>query len=115
MNHNQIGFIEFPSSDLSASKTFFTTVFGWTFKDFGEKYTAFSESGPHGGFFLSDAKSSVATGGALVVIHSDDLEKTQAAVEANGGKVVKAIFAFPGGRRFHFTDTTGNEWAVSGK
>lgn len=29
-----------------------------------------------------------------------------------GGNIVKPIFAFPGGRRFHFTDPSGNEYAV---
>jgi len=34
------------------------------------------------------------------------------AVGDAGGRVVKPIFDFPGGRRFHFTDPNGNELAV---
>jgi predicted enzyme related to lactoylglutathione lyase len=34
------------------------------------------------------------------------------AVTAAGGEIVKPIFAFPGGRRFHFREPGGNELAV---
>ena len=51
-------------------------------------------------------------GGPLVVLFSKDLEATRASVEAAGGAVVREIFEFPGGRRFHFTDPSGNELAV---
>ncbi|HEX7718467.1 MAG TPA: hypothetical protein VF389_01575 [Woeseiaceae bacterium] len=29
-----------------------------------------------------------------------------------GGTICKEIFTFPGGRRFHFLDPNGNEFAV---
>ena len=48
----------------------------------------------------------------LPVLFARDLEAMQAKVEAAGGTIVKAIFAFPGGRRFHFTDPDGYELAV---
>jgi hypothetical protein len=34
-------------------------------------------------------------------------------VTAAGADIVKPIFAFPGGRRFHFLDPNGNELAVT--
>ena len=34
------------------------------------------------------------------------------AVEAAGGSIVVPIFAFPGGRRFHFRDVDGHELAA---
>ena len=40
------------------------------------------------------------------------LRTVTAAVEEAGGIISKAPFAFPGGRRFHFTDPSGNELAV---
>ena len=52
------------------------------------------------------------SGSPLIVLYSSDLEETKKAVEASGGEIVKEIFIFPGGRRFHFADTTGNEYAV---
>jgi hypothetical protein len=33
-------------------------------------------------------------------------------VEKAGGTIVKPVFDFPGGRRFHFHDPNGNELAV---
>jgi predicted enzyme related to lactoylglutathione lyase len=36
----------------------------------------------------------------------------QTKVAASGGTIVKEIFSFPGGRRFHFTDPSGNELAI---
>ena len=33
-------------------------------------------------------------------------------IEKAVGKIVKDIFTFPGGRRFHFSDPSGNELAV---
>ena len=110
--HNQINYLELPARDIGASKTFFTEVFGWSFVDYGPEYAAFSDSGVEGGFFTSDLASSTATGGTLVVIYSSDIEDTQARVESAGGRLTKPIFDFPGGRRFHFIEPSGNEMAV---
>jgi len=65
-----------------------------------------------GGFYKADLTMSAEQGSALVVLYSNDLEKTQAGVEAAGGKITKPIFSFPGGRRFHLSDPNGNEFAV---
>lgn len=113
MSHEgKINYVEFPASDLEATKFFFASVFGWVFTDYGPEYTAFSSSGLDGGFFKANLKSETSLGGALVVLYSDNLEQTQATVLSLGGKVVKPIFSFPGGRRFHFTEPSGNELAV---
>ncbi len=111
-NNNQINYIEFPARDLAATKAFFNTVFGWEFQDFGPDYASFTGQGVDGGFFTSDGASTTAAGSALVVLYADDLEATRDRVEGNGGTIVKAIFSFPGGRRFHFTEPSGNELAV---
>ncbi len=112
--HQKINYTEFPASDLPAVKAFFADAFNWSFTDYGPDYTAFSadSAGLDGGFFRSDLTATTATGSALVVLYSNDLEATQATVESNGGAIIKSIFSFPGGRRFHFTDPNGNEWAV---
>lgn len=109
---NKINYIEFPSKDLNATKTFFTTVFHWVFEDFGPEYTAFSNQGTDGGFFKSDATCSSDAGSALVVFYSDNLEAIQNQIEAAGGIIVKPTFSFPGGSRFHFQEPGGNELAV---
>lgn len=112
MQHHKINYVEFGARDLDATKLFFESVFHWQFQDYGPDYCAFSDAGLEGGFYRAELASSAATGGALVILYSDALEETQAQVEANGGVVVQAIFDFPGGRRFHFTEPSGNELAV---
>lgn len=110
--HEKINYVEFPATNIKATKDFFTQVFGWSFQDFGPEYTAFSNQGINGGFFRSDLKSSTNHGAALIVLYSQDLEATQDKIEKANGVIVKPIFSFPGGRRFHFTEPSGNELAV---
>lgn len=110
--HEKINYVEFPAKDIPATKAFFNDVFGWVFEDFGPEYTAFSSQGLDGGFFKSDLAASTKNGSALIIFYSKDLEETQAKVISAGGKIVKPIFSFPGGRRFHFAEPSGNEFAV---
>jgi hypothetical protein len=111
-DHEKINYIEFPSKNLEVTKEFFQSVFGWSFTDYGPEYTAFSDQGVDGGFFNSDLTVSIAHGSALAVFYSKDLAATQAKIENAGGAIVKPIFSFPGGQRFHFSDPNGNEYAV---
>ena len=110
--HEKINYVEFPAKDIKAAKAFFTAVFSWSFVDYGPEYTAFSNAGLAGGFFKSDLTVSTDTGSALIVFYSKALEQTQTKIEQTGGSIVKPIFSFPGGRRFHFSDPNGNEYAV---
>lgn len=110
--HETINYLEFPSRDLASTRAFFSTVFGWTFTDYGPDYSAFTAQGIEGGFYQSTLVASSQNGGALIVFYSRDLEQTQAKIEAAGGTILKPIFTFPGGRRFHFADPNGNEYAV---
>ena len=110
--HEKINYVEFPAKDLNATKEFFTNVFGWSFQDFGPEYSAFSNQGIDGGFYKSDLSSSTNNGAALIVFYSNDLEATQEKVKKASGIIVKQIFPFPGGRRFHFTEPSGSEFAV---
>ncbi len=111
-DHEKINYVELPATDLTATKAFFTKVFGWSFQDFGQEYTAFSNQGINGGFFKSNTSSSTDNGAALIVFYSKDLESTQEKIKNNNGIIIKPIFPFPGGRRFHFTEPSGNEFAV---
>ncbi|MGB0564004.1 MAG: VOC family protein [Spirulinaceae cyanobacterium] len=110
--HETINYIELPARDIPAAKTFFATVFGWTFEDYGPEYTAFANAGIDGGFFKADLAVSTEQGSALIVFYSENLAQTQTKIEQAGGSILKPIFAFPGGRRFHFADPNGNEYAV---
>ncbi len=109
---NTINYIEIPASDLERTKAFFSDLFGWEFVDYGADYSAFNDGQLDGGFYTSGKAASMETGSVLVVFYRDDLEKAVTDVEAAGGKIVKPIFPFPGGRRFHFTDPSGNEFAI---
>jgi predicted enzyme related to lactoylglutathione lyase len=108
-NDRRIDYIEFPALDAAKSKEFYAAVFGWKFEDYGPTYTSFHDGRLAGGFAADpDERPSK----PLVVMYASDLEGAQQAVERAGGTITRAIFSFPGGRRFHFTDPSGNELAV---
>jgi predicted enzyme related to lactoylglutathione lyase len=90
-------------------KEFYGTLFGWTFVDYGEDYASFSDSNMNGGF---NADASHRTKAPLAVIETDDIAALEKQVQQAGGKVTMPTFSYPGGRRFHFTDPSGNELAV---
>ncbi len=111
-NDGKLNYVEFPAQDLAATKAFFSAAFNWSFVDYGPDYVAFSDQGLDGGFFRSEQSSTTATGGALLVFYSADIKATFAKIQQHGGTVIKPIFDFPGGCRFHFTEPSGNEFAV---
>ncbi len=107
-----IVYIELPSADVAVSKNFYGSLFGWSFEDFGPTYSAFSESGLDGGLNGDAADRAKAP---LVVLETDNLELMVEKISAAGGTIPMPIFSSPGGRRFHFTDPTGNELAIMQK
>jgi len=113
--HEKINYLEYPSQHIEATKVFFSTVFQWQFEDFGPDYCAFYNAGLDGGFYRANLCSRAEEGAALVVLFSENLEDTQEKIMAAGGRIVKPIFDFPGGRRFHFREPGGNELAVWSK
>jgi len=110
--HEKLNYVEFPANDLLATKTFFQHAFGWKFTDYGADYVAFDHRGLEGGFFKSPLCSTTDQGSALLVFFSNDLESTASKVTQAGGVINKPVFSFPGGRRFHFIEPSGNEFAV---
>ncbi|GIG41072.1 VOC family protein [Cellulomonas phragmiteti] len=113
--HHAIDYIELAASDLLAAKAFYGAAFGWTFTDYGPgpAYVGIHRSGggpaEAGGFRLDDE---VRPGGPLVLLYSSDLDASAQAVRAAGGTVTEGPYDFPGGRRFHFRDPSGNELGV---
>ncbi len=105
----RICFVELPSKGIEASERFFTEVFGWQMTQFGPTYACTMTGNVDLGL---QADAEEATAAPLVVIQVDDLDTSLAAVLAAGGSITKEPFSFPGGRRFHFLDPSGNELAV---
>jgi predicted enzyme related to lactoylglutathione lyase len=110
--HEKLNYVEFAARDLKATSTFFEKAFAWNFTWYGDEYVAFSNEGLDGGFYQADLKTREETGGALLIFYSNNLESTMAKVSQSGGDIIKPIFSFPGGRRFHFLEPSGNEFAV---
>jgi predicted enzyme related to lactoylglutathione lyase len=104
----RLNYLELPVGDVPALKAFYGAAFGWTFTDFGPDYASTMTGDTDVGL---DGSGQGRTQ-LLPVIAVDDLEATQAAVEAAGGIVTVPIFGFPGGRRFHFRDPQGHELAA---
>jgi D-aminopeptidase len=105
----RVDYVELSVTDMKAAKAFYSAVFGWKMQDWGPDYASFEDGRLAGGFRLVDE---VHRGGPLVIIYAVDLEAVEASIRAHGGVIVQEIFSFPGGRRFHFTDPSGNELAV---
>ena len=109
MENNHITYLEFKANDLEKIKQFYHQSFDWEFTDYGPTYVAFSESGMEGGFEKTEDQI---INGALVILYHKNLDTIKDIIMEAGGKISKDIFSFPGGRRFHFTDPSGNELAV---
>ena len=105
----RMDYIEFTTTSMEATKSFYSEVFGWEFTDYGPDYTSFTDGRLGGGFTVAPE---VSGGGPLVVLYSTNLAEIEALVRQSGGQIVRETFDFPGGRRFHFTDPSGNEMAV---
>lgn len=109
---NRIDYVEFPApsaASLQASKEFYRDVFGWSFQDWGEEYADTKDSGVSSGIACNPLHRPAMP---LVVLYSGDLDATKERVRQAGGSISKDIFAFPGGRRFHYIDPAGNQLAV---
>jgi hypothetical protein len=105
----RFNYVELPVGDVPAAKAFFERAFGWSLTEFGPSYAATLTGDTDLGL---QGDSAEATKAPLPVIDVPDLEAALAAVEQAGGTIARPIFAFPGGRRFHFLDPSGNELAA---
>ena len=107
---NQIDYVEIPVTDLKKTRDFFSSMFGWSFQEWGDEYMSFNDGRLDGGFRL--AQEAAPATGVLVVFFSDNLERDVQRIKELGGAISQEIFSFPGGRRFHFVDLVGNEYAM---
>ncbi|MCT4581115.1 MAG: VOC family protein [Flavobacteriales bacterium] len=109
MNNTLINYIEFKSTDLEATRQFYSQLFGWEFKAYGDRYIAFSGAGIDGGFELTDEEIQ---NGVLVVLYHRNLEEILGKLKQLKTVITRPIFSFPGGRRLQFLDPSGNELAI---
>lgn len=104
-----VNYLELKSTDLEVTKNFYSKAFGWTFTDYGSNYTAFENAGVSGGFEKTEGPI---TNGVLVILHYPNLDDIKQKIITLDGKISIDIFSFPGGKRFHFLDPSGNELAI---
>jgi uncharacterized protein len=109
---NTIDYVEMPSRNLDETKRFFAALFQWSFQDYGPGYASFDDGRMAGGFYAAEKTAGVDSGGILVVFYRPDLESVLTEVKRLGGSITREIFDFPGGRRFHFREPGGGEFAV---
>lgn len=107
---NRIDYVEIPVTDLQKAREFFSALFDWSFQEWGDDYISFSDGSLDGGF--RRAAESAPASGILLIFYSEDLEKSVSRVESLGATISEPVFPFPGGRRFHFIDPTGTEFAI---
>ena len=105
----RVDYIEIPVTDPAKARDFFVALLGWETQDWGSDYISFDDGRLQGGFRLSEAPAPAT--GVLVVFYSENLERDRARVIELDASISLDIFPFPGGRRFHFVDPVGNEYA----
>ena len=107
---NRIDYVEIPVTDVPRARAFLEAMFGWTFREWGDDYLSFSDGRLNGGVRKSDVPAPAT--GVLLVFYSANLERDVERVRELGGTISQEIFSFPGGRRFHFVDPAGTEFAI---
>ncbi len=105
----RLDYVELPAKDMAASRAFYESAFGWSMTQFAPTYAATTSGDTDIGL---QADQSEQPGAPLPVIQVEDVEAALAAVTSAGGRILKPIYPFPGGRRFHFADPSGNELAA---
>ncbi len=109
-SQHRIDYIELTVTDMAGAQRFYSEAFGWQFTDYGPGYAGIRNGDKEaGGLRLDDP---VTQGGPLVILYSRDLESSLDSVRQAGGTIVVEPFEFPGGRRFHFEDPSGNQLAI---
>ncbi|MEO8141406.1 MAG: VOC family protein [Sphingomicrobium sp.] len=110
MTSPRIDYIELPSVTAhELTRAFYAKAFGWTFADYGPDYAATEDGTVDVGL---NGQPDDALSAPLPVVRVDDLSAAFEAVVAAGGLIARPIFAFPGGKRFHFIDPSGSELGV---
>ncbi|UZK67903.1 VOC family protein [Sphingomonas sp. M1-B02] len=105
----RISYVELPVHQVAKVRDFYAQAFGFGFTDFGPDYAATTSGDVHLGLNGSDEGRPTHP---FALVEVDNLEAAEEAVFNAGGTVTVPIYAYPGGRRFHFSDPDGNELGV---
>jgi predicted enzyme related to lactoylglutathione lyase len=106
----RIDYVELPSATAhELTRGFYAKAFGWSFTDYGPDYAATTTGDVDLGL---NGEPVEALSAPLPVIRVADLDAAFERVGQAGGVIARPIYAFPGGRRFHFIDPGGSELAV---
>lgn len=107
-SHARTDYLELSVRDAARTKDFYAAAFGCTFQDYGPDYLGFNDGTRENGGMRVEPQAAP----PLPVLYADDLDAVKARVVAAGGTLLGKDLEFPGGRRFHFRDPSGNELAV---
>jgi len=105
-----IDYVELSVDDLEQAKAFYGAALGWQFTDYGPDYVGLQHPTRPGEEFGGMYPNPSASRGdsVLALCRTDDAEAALASVMAAGGKIRDELHEYPGGRRFTFTDPSGN-------
>jgi len=106
---SRLNYVELPATDMAKTRKFYEAAFGWALVEFGPTYAATTTNDVDIGLQADRADAPRAP---LPIVHVENLEAALKTVIAAGGAITKPIFSFPGGKRFHVRDPSGNELAV---
>lgn len=109
-DEGRIDYIEIPVTDLDRSREFLSQLFGWEFQEWGPDYYSFNDGRLDGGLRRSEEPAPAS--GVLLVFYTQDIDRDYDRVKALGATISQEVIEFPGGKRFHFVDPVGTEFAM---
>jgi predicted enzyme related to lactoylglutathione lyase len=109
-DEGRIDYIEIPVTDLDRAREFLSQLFGWEFQEWGPDYYSFNDGRLDGGLRRSEEPAPAS--GVLLVFYTQDIDRDYDRVKELGATISQDVFEFPGGKRFHFVDPVGTEFAM---
>ena len=109
-SEGRIDYVEMTTTDIDKTRAFLEQLFGWEFQEWGPDYYSFNDGRLDGGLQRNAEQASASS--VLLVFYSENLERDYERVQELGATISQEIFEFPGGRRFHFVEPAGTEFAI---
>ena len=107
-SHGKICYLEIPTADIARSSAFYQKIFGWEPRTRGDGALAFDDGVREvSGTWVTGRPMQTAPG-LLLYVMVDDIMTTSQLIEANGGKIVRALVPEELTWYAHFADPDGN-------